>query len=472
MSSENGAFFAASYPSSRHSSLLLSRGKNRNVNFPPRKRICVPTTSENFEQRNHPSIDILLDECLFQVFKCLLSGKERSVCVCVYKRWLTLLSNIHKDNIIESKGIEGEGTLVRSLVCREAIDVRLAAIAVGASNNGNLKKLFIRGDTFCHGVNDGLSEITHGCHLLKNLYLFKCPKITDNSFLDIAKNCTRLNCLTIDSCSNIGNKSPKDVGQYCPNLNHVVLKNCPLIGDKGIEDLFCSTGFLLTEVELHELHISDISIKVISQYGVALTSLAVGELRRVIVRNFWVMGIGQCLHKLKALPISACSGVNDLGLHVICKACPNLKLFYVQKSVVLSNNGWVSCVKALVLLQKLRLEECHLITQAGFFSILLNCGKKLKILSLVKCFGVNDSINAVPSKAPSCNSLIRDFEPSLENCLNPYQSLVHFKGRNNDLWSVIDPISLDNIDHSNDWLVGNMDINMEANDDLVFGDDN
>ncbi|KAK6786609.1 hypothetical protein RDI58_015134 [Solanum bulbocastanum] len=77
MSSENGAFFAASYPSSRQLSLLLSRGKNRNVNFPPRKRICVTTASENFEQRNHSSIEILFDECLFE------------------------------DKIVESNGIEG-----------------------------------------------------------------------------------------------------------------------------------------------------------------------------------------------------------------------------------------------------------------------------------------------------------------------------------------------------------------------------
>ncbi|XP_060182451.1 uncharacterized protein LOC132612134 [Lycium barbarum] len=41
-----------------------------------------------------------------------------------------------------------------------------------------------------------------------------------------------------------------------------------------------------------------------------------------------------------------------------------------------------------------------------------------------------------------------------------------------DLRSVIDPISLDNIDHSNEWLVGKMCVNVEAEDhELVFGDD-
>ncbi|KAK4718300.1 hypothetical protein R3W88_016638 [Solanum pinnatisectum] len=358
--------FGASYPSSRQSSLLLSRGKNRNVNFPPRKRICVTNASENFEQRNHPSIEILLDECLFE---------------------LTLLSSIRKDKIAESNCIEGEGYIVRSLVSREATYVKLAAIAVGAVNYGGLAKLSIRGDNPCHGVSDGgLNSIARCCPTLRDLSLSNVSLVGDESLSEITHGY---------SCSKIGNKSPKVVGQYYPNLKLIVLKNCPLIGDRRIEDLFYSAGHILTEVELQTLHISDISLKIISQHRTALTSLAVGELRRVIVRDLWVMGIGQCLHKRKALSISACNRVNDLGLHVIYKDCPNLKLF------------------SLVSLHNLQLEECHLITQAGFFGILLNCGKKLKTLSLVKCLGVNDSINAVPSKAPCCNLVV---SLTIRNC--------------------------------------------------------
>lgn len=41
-----------------------------------------------------------------------------------------------------------------------------------------------------------------------------------------------------------------------------------------------------------------------------------------------------------------------------------------------------------------------------------------------------------------------------------------------DLRSVIDPISLDNTDHNNEWLVGRMGVNVEAEDELVYSDDN
>ncbi|WMV32934.1 hypothetical protein MTR67_026319, partial [Solanum verrucosum] len=244
---------------------LLSRGQNWNVDFPSRERICATTASQNFEQRNHPSIEILPDECLFEVFKRLPSGQETSVCACVSKRWLMLLSSIHKDDIAESNGIEGEGYLVRSLFGREATNVRLAAIAIGTANHGGLAKLSIQGNNPCLSVTDaglvaiargcptlsdlslwnvsfvgdkGLSEIAHGCHLLEKLDFFQCPIITDKSLLDIAKNCLDMTSLTIDSCSNIRNESLKAVGQYFPNLKIVLLKNSLLIGDHGLAVLF------------------------------------------------------------------------------------------------------------------------------------------------------------------------------------------------------------------------------------------
>ncbi|WMV32935.1 hypothetical protein MTR67_026320 [Solanum verrucosum] len=118
------------------------------------ERICATTASQNFEQRNHPSIEILPDESLFEEFKRLPSAQERSVCACVSKRWLMLLSNIHKDQIAESNGIEGEGYLARSLFGREATYVRLASIAIGTANHGGLAKLSIQGNNPCLSVTD------------------------------------------------------------------------------------------------------------------------------------------------------------------------------------------------------------------------------------------------------------------------------------------------------------------------------
>ncbi|KAJ8557865.1 hypothetical protein K7X08_004631 [Anisodus acutangulus] len=454
----NGAFCSqgASHTNPKKSSLFLSLEQNVDVYFPSRKRIRVTapfvTACESFEQKKQPSIEVLPDECLFEIFRRLPSGQERSACACVSKRWLTLLSSIRRDETFasnpnmpsesngvegeaEARDIEGEGYLTRCLDGQKATDVRLAAISVGTASRGRLGKLSIRGNNPCRGVTDagleaiargcpslrdlslwnvssvgdeGLSEIAHGCHLLEKLDLCQCPAITDKSLLDIAKNCPNLTSLTIDSCSNIGNESLLAVGRYCPNLKLVAVKNCPLIGDQGIAGLFSSAGHVLTKVKLQALNISDISLAVIGHYGIAVTDLALGGLQSVNERGFWVMGNGQGLQKLKSLTISACNGVGELGLEALSKGCPNLKLFCLQKCAVLSDNALVAFIKASVSLENLQLEECHRITQAGFFGILLNCGKKLKSLSLVNCFGVKDLTYACPLAAPykSLQSLV------------------------------------------------------------------
>ncbi|KAH0729406.1 hypothetical protein KY290_000538 [Solanum tuberosum] len=112
-------------------------------------------------QKNHTTIEIHYDKYLFEVFRCLPSGQETSVCACVSKRWLILLRNIPKDDIEKSNGY-----LARSLVNRKSTDVRLTAIAIGTANRGGLAKLSIQGNNICRGVTDiCLKDIARGCHL-------------------------------------------------------------------------------------------------------------------------------------------------------------------------------------------------------------------------------------------------------------------------------------------------------------------
>lgn len=482
--SGDDAFYhgGAVYPSPKESSLFLSLGHHVDVYFPPckRSRVTAPFVFTE-KQKKLPSIDVLPDECLFEVLRRLSDGKERSACASVSKRWLMLSSSIRgdetfvsdlspsleteerstqstpfkpvdcikKDEVVDPNGVEvieaeaqdikGEGHLSRCLDGKKATDVRLAAIAVGTASHGGLGKLSIRGSNPSCAVTDtglkaiargcpslralslwnvssvsdeGLSEIAQGCHLLEKLDLCQCPAISDKSLLAIAKNCPNLTSLTIESCSKIGNESLQAVGRFCPKLKFVSLKNCPLIGDQGIASLFSSAGHVLTKVKFHTLNISDISLAVIGHYGIAVTDIALTGLQSINERGFWVMGNGQGLQKLRSLAITACHGVTDLGLEALGKGCPNLKLFCLQKCRVLSDNGLAAFAKGSGGLENLQLEECHRITQAGFFGVLLNCGKKLKALSLVNCFGVKELACRFSSVLP-CNSLQ---SLSIRNC--------------------------------------------------------
>lgn len=442
------------YPNPKDSSLFLSLGRQVDVYFPSRKRsrISAPFvfSGERFEQKKQVSIEVLPDECLFEIFRRLPAGQERSACACVSKRWLTLLSNICRDedlkpeekiteNKAEDQDIESDGYLSRSLEGKKATDVRLAAIAVGTASHGGLGKLSIRGSNSARKVTDvglraiargcpslrvlslwnvssigdeGLCEIANSCHLLEKLDLCQCPEISDRALLAVAKGCPNLTDLTIDSCSKIGNEGLQAIGRCCPNLKSISIKDCHLLGDQGIASLLSSTSYVLTKVKLQALNITDVSLAVIGHYSKAVTDLALIGLPNVSERGFWVMGNGHGLQKLKSLSITSCRGVTDTGLQAVGKGCPNLKQFSLRKCAFLSDNGLVSFAKAAASLESLQLEECHRITQFGFFGTLLNCGTKLKALAVVNCLGIKDLNLGLPLLT-SCKSL-RSL--SIRNC--------------------------------------------------------
>lgn len=469
------------YSNPKESNLFLSLGHHVDVYFPSCKRsrisTCFAFSGERFELKKQASIEVLPDECLFEIFRRLPGGEERSACACVSKRWLTLLSNICREELCskqttqhstpetesteenigvkseaEDQEIEGDGYLSRSLEGKKATDIRLAAIAVGTASRGGLGKLFIRGSNSSHGVtnvglraiargcpslrvlslwnlpsvgDDGLADIANGCHLLEKLDLSQCPAITDKGLFAIAKNCPNLTDLLIESCSNIGNEGLQAIGRYCTNLKSISIKDCPAVGDQGIAGLVSSVQYVLKKIKLQSLNITDVSVAVIGHYGKAVTDLVLTSLPNVSERGFWVMGNGHGLQKLKCFTVTSCRGVTDTGLEAVGKGCPNLRQFCLRKCAFLSDNGLVSFAKAAGSLESLQLEECHRITQFGFLGSLLDCGAKLKAVALVNCFGIRDLKLDLPLLSP-CNSL-RSL--SIRNCPGFGDSSLAFLGK-------------------------------------------
>ncbi|KAG7029508.1 EIN3-binding F-box protein 1, partial [Cucurbita argyrosperma subsp. argyrosperma] len=436
---ESEDFFpgAPIYPNPKDTSLFLSLDRRVDVYYPLRKRSRVSAPfvpSEEILKKKEASIEVLPDECLFEIFRRLPDRETRSLCACVSKRWLMLLSSISGNEFHSSKPkneAENDGCLSRNLEGKKATDVRLASIAVGTASCGGLGKLSIRGGNHgCEVTNvglkavaygcpslkaislwnlssigdEGLIEIAKGCRLLEKLDLCQCPGISNKALLELAKNCPNLTDITIESCANIGNESLQAIGQYCSNLKSISIRDCPLVGDQGIVSLFSSTSYTLSKVKLQGLNVTDVSLAVIGHYGRAVTDLMLTGLTNVTERGFWAMGNGHGLQKLQSFTLVSCHGVTDVGLQSIGKGCPNLRKFCLRKCSFLSDKGMVSFAQAATSIENLQLEECHRITQLGLFGTILNCGAKLKALSLVHCLGIKDSSLNLPS-ASSCKSL-------------------------------------------------------------------
>ncbi|KAE8676089.1 EIN3-binding F-box protein 2 [Hibiscus syriacus] len=403
------------YPNPKESSLFFSIGHQADVYFPHQKRsrISAPIvfSGERFEQKK-PSIEILPDECLFEIFRRLPGGRERSSCACVSKRWLNLVCNICRDEINDNKGgvvsevededVEGDGYLSRSLEGKKATDVRLAAIAVGTSSRGGLGKLFIRGSNSTLSI--GLRAISRGCPSLRVLSLWNLSYVVDEGLCEIADGCHQLEKLDFCHCPAITDKSLLALAKSCPTLMDLTIEGCANIGNECLQAVARSSSCTLTKVKLQFLNITDVSLAVIGHYGKAVTDLSLTSLPNVSKKGFWVMGYGHGLLKLKSFVVTSCRGVTDLGLEAVAKGCPNLKQLCLQKCALLSDNGLVSFAKTASSLESLQLEECDRVTQFGLFGFLLNCGAKLKALSLVNCLGIKDLNLGLPPVFP-CKSL-------------------------------------------------------------------
>lgn len=442
---------------------LLSLGSNADVYYPSSKRARISSQfvfgGSNFEQEKKASIEVLPEECLFEIFRRLQGGKERSSCASVSKKWLMLLSSIRKADLFKSPSekeipnsddtemttgdedqeLEADGFLSRSLEGKKATDVRLAAIAVGTSSRGGLGKLSIRGSNSFRGVtnlglsaiargcpslkalslwnvssvgDEGLIEIAKGCPLLEKLDLCQCPSVSSKGLIAIAESCPNLTAVSIESCSKIGNEGLQAIGKFCPKLQSISIRDCILIGDHGVSSLLSSASSVLMKVKLQALNITDFSLAVIGHYGKTITSLVLSGLQNVSEKGFWVMGNAQALQNLISLTITSCRGTTDVSLEAIGKGCTNLKQMCLRKCCFVSDNGLVGFTKAAGSLESLQLEECNRVTQSGIISALSNSGAKLRSLTLVKCMGIRDIVLGLPMSSP-CTSL-RSL--SIRNC--------------------------------------------------------
>ncbi|KAL9242442.1 hypothetical protein vseg_016436 [Gypsophila vaccaria] len=375
------------------------------------------------EQNQRSSINVLPDECLFEIFR-RLPGQVRSNCACVSKHWLSLLTSIRRSEMCQSSddvdmvsdGKDMDGCLTRSVEGKKATDVRLAAIAVGTASRGGLKKLSIRGSNVTRGVtnaglsaiargcpslrslsiwnvstisDEGLMEIANECHMLEKLDLCHCPSITNKGLMAIAEGCPNLVALSIESCPNIGNDGLQAIAQGCPKVESISIKDCPFVGDQAVASLLSSVA-ALSKVKLQSLNISDFSLAVIGHYGKSVSNLTLSNLRNVTEKGFWVMGNAQGLKALVSLSIASCLGVTGLSLEAIGKGCAILKQISLRNCSLLLDDGLSAFSKSALSLESMHLEHCNAITLSGLISTLSNCSSKFRSLSLVKCMGLKD----------------------------------------------------------------------------------
>lgn len=421
------------YPNPKESSVLSTLGRNVDMYFPTRKRSRVSApfvfSEERFKQKQ-VSIDVLPDECLFEVFRRLDGGQERSSCACVSKRWLMLLSSIHRDEIptsvavsssnpkevlvsekaikssdtnikgfnvdkveadVKVEEVEGDGYLSRCLEGKKATDIRLAAISVGTVSRGGLGKLSIRGSNSSRGVtNLGLRTIARGCPSLRVLSLWNVSSVGDEGLLEIANGCNLLEKLDLCQCPAISDKALVAVAKKCPKLASLTIESCSNIGNESLQaiGLFCPNlkSILIKNCPL----VGDQGIaSLFSSPGCSLTKVKFQALK---ITDMSLAVIGHYGKSVIDLSLIGIQNVSERGFWVMGNAqgMQKLRSFTITSCQGVTDLGVEAVGKGCPNLKEICLKKCPLLSDNGLVSFAKVAGS-VESLQLEECHRVTQS---------------------------------------------------------------------------------
>ncbi|XP_058104924.1 EIN3-binding F-box protein 2-like [Magnolia sinica] len=418
----------------------------------PRKRPRLQNNPLTGKSNGLDLISHLPDECIVEIFSFLPSHQDRCSCAAVSRKWLILQANMRSTEFKSNNSIQKpeKNKTSRCLEGMKASDTRLAAIAVGIYPSQGLTHLCIRATYPSYGITDfglkiiaqafptlkslslwdclkvgseGLASIAKGCKWLEKLDIVNSPSIDDNGLATVTKNCPNLLTLNLDSCPSITNRSLQAVARHSSNLVLISLVKCLLIGDEGIVSILSSLP-KLAKLKLISVRAADAVLEAIGRHGKSLRSLC--------LENVWgVSEIGFCsigrLENVEFLSLRSCSGLNDMGFKAIGKGFVGLKWMVIRNCQALTDTGLKEVAESAALLECLKLVACNNVSSLGLMEVFMNCNKRLRVLSLVKCGGLKEEEDARSRRAvlPKCPLLE---SVTLDSCVGVGDSFLSWLG--------------------------------------------
>ncbi|CAH1153660.1 unnamed protein product [Phaedon cochleariae] len=179
---------------------------------------------------------------------------------------------------------------------------------------------------------------TGACPSVERVHVTNGAKLSDKSLLLLARRCPELTHLQLQGCSNLTNTAIFEVATRCNNLQHFDITGC--------------------------VKISCISI-----------NSGPEPPRRL---------------QLQYLDLTDCVAVQDSGLMVIVRNCPQLSYLYLRRCVQITDAGLKYVPSFCSCLRELSVSDCASITDFGLYE-LAKLGAALRYLSVAKCDQVSDA---------------------------------------------------------------------------------
>lgn len=270
---------------------------------------------------------------------------------------------------------------------------------------------YISGDRAIRGVLRQLcgQGRTGACPSVERVYLSDGTKITDRGLLLLAKRCPELTHLKIQGSTAVTNNAFFEVLARCVNLQHLDVTGCvqiSCINASGPHDP-------LRRLQLQYLDLTDCTVLEDNGLRVIVRNcpqLSYLYLRRCIqITDAGLKFVPSFCSGLRELSVSDCSNVTDFGLYELAKLGATLRYLSVAKCDRVSDAGLKVVARRCYKLRYLNVRGCEAVSDDAITVLARSC-TRLRALDIGKCDVSDAGLRALAESCPNLKKL------SLRNC--------------------------------------------------------
>ncbi|KAL7644487.1 UNVERIFIED_CONTAM: hypothetical protein RMT77_005319 [Armadillidium vulgare] len=182
--------------------------------------------------------------------------------------------------------------------------------------------------------------------------------------------CDHIQKVVLNGCTRLTDRGLSLIGRRCPELKQLEIKGCSGVTNGGIFELVtqCSSLEHLDVTGCHNITCINV------------TPQGVVEPDPVQSRQLY----------LQYLDMTDCYGLQDQGLKVIVKNCPQLLHLYLRRCINITDVGVKHVASYCLMLREVSVSDCIQITDFGMYE-LAKLGPNLRYLSVAKCDQISDA---------------------------------------------------------------------------------
>ncbi|XP_037948596.1 F-box/LRR-repeat protein 7 [Teleopsis dalmanni] len=200
-------------------------------------------------------------------------------------------------------------------------------------------------------------EHLNGDKTLKMIFRKLCGQSRNGSCMEVER------VLLADGCR-ISDKGLQLLTRRCPELTHLQLQMCGCISNQAMIDV-------LTKCT----NLQHLDVTGCSQVNSISPNPNLEPTRRLL---------------LQYLDLTDCIAIDDVGLKIVVKNCPQLIYLYLRRCIQITDAGLKYVPSFCIALKELSVSDCVNITDFGLYE-LAKLGAALRYLSVAKCDRVSDA---------------------------------------------------------------------------------